>query len=887
MERDFEQLKNLEEISQEKKEEFDKGKIIERLYKDVLASDSFEETANALDEVNALQNYREKIKAISFSNFYDVFEEATNINRLLISKEEKERKIKILAESLENQAQRFSPRVADLYIAVLSEIGGRPYEARFETTSVKVKELKDEGDLEVLLSGDTFWDLKFNRIEKRFLGYLNGVRAIDKREGNIMEDEVKKERQEQLKHSPTNPHERRRESKPSMDEMERLKEGERANAIWSIYPAYGGYFREQAFSKWNRAGNKWIEDEYEYSDVEFIPICDQEDTEQGKINFALKADIFAGRWINLPVPYTHSVHKVESGGRIFRIQQDQNGDIVILIEGEKNEEIEIIVTLAPQENKTYGPRSKEKIKVPEMPAEFSEETEKAIQDAKRKKGNTARAHFLASHTRYRLKYSNESKYNQIYDNFGKGYFAGIDEHRKADCDVANTYFAALCTKLNIPVRHCVGHSVRSKDSRGEASINSGTGHAWSEIWDDKELKWARIDATPAGDPNLEEEEKGGAEHIPGDYGEQEAVKPFDEQIEALRKKLEERKEELSYTNEERYLAEATGVELKEARKIMHEIDEAERTKLPNGELVVDALSRLFNAIVESRKAITPSYDGPVRKREGGEAIENIVVHKIGILVRDTDPLSREKPSEEIEEEKAIGGFDVYMIGDKSGSMSNTVEGEALWKMQRRAEYLIFSSLHRFSRNIERAGLQKENELSVRTQGISFRGSGEKDIDIDKALSKDFTSQDKVKLWKSLTTQGSANGDVAALSYVYEQIKNEIQSTEKKGGKDNKLRIVIACSDGGPDDAAMAQKLAEDIGRLNAVVVGLGLTETAATVPVIYNTPHSRGEIVREINDLPAVVAKHIVAEAIKLFPEKAKESSKRLIESSIAKFKKI
>ena len=33
-----------------------------------------------------------------------------------------------------------------------------------------------------------------------------------------------------------------------------------------------------------------------------------------------------------------------------------------------------------------------------------------------------------------------------------------------------------------------------------------------------------------------------------------------------------------------------------------------------------------------------------------------------------------------------------MIGDKSGSMRSTVEGERLWETQRRAEYLIFFPL---------------------------------------------------------------------------------------------------------------------------------------------------------------------------------------------------
>jgi len=100
-----------------------------------------------------------------------------------------------------------------------------------------------------------------------------------------------------------------------------------------------------------------------------------------------------------------------------------------------------------------------------------------------------------------------------------------------------------------------------------------------------------------------------------------------------------------------------------------------------------------------------------------------------------------------------------------------------------------------------------------------------------------------------------------------------------------LRLVVACSDGGPDSPEGVRELAEKIGRLNAVVVGVGLTETAATVPIIYDTPYSRGDIARDINDLPALVAKHLVLEAVKLFPEKARESAKQIIEFSIAKFK--
>ena len=71
-------------------------------------------------------------------------------------------------------------------------------------------------------------------------------------------------------------------------------------------------------------------------------------------------------------------------------------------------------------------------------------------------------------------------------------------------------------------------------------------------------------------------------------------------------------------------------------------------------------------------------------------------------------------------------------------------------------------------------------------------------------------------------------------------------------------------------------------------MGLCLTESAASVPVVmHNPPHSYGEVVKDINDLPFFVAKYVVQEALKLFPEKAKENAKVLIESALDKFKSI
>ncbi|HEC32643.1 MAG TPA: hypothetical protein ENI63_00090 [Candidatus Kaiserbacteria bacterium] len=868
--------------------------LINESYKEVLSGESYEDTVRAVDSIGALQGFRKKLQDIPFSSFHEVVEEMTTINRVQLSEEEKSESIEKLIIAMEERVGRMSPRVADLYMGILSEIKGESYEPTYDTTARKIDELKQKNDLRVLFSPHTSWGMKINRIETRLTDYLLGARALDKRDGKEMGDDIRKWRENELKKSSTKPPERRNESKPGVDPMERLKDGERAPSIWAIHPAYGGYYKEQSFSKWDNIRNVWTEDTYTYSDAETVPFCEEENATSGLVNLTMRAKTVTGKWISLAIPYTHGLHKIEASGKAISVQKDQNDDVLFLIEG-NGVGVELNVILAPQPDKKFKSDLKS-IRVPEMPAEFSEETNNKIEEIKSGKlGNIKKAQSLAFYTRSHIKYlapkdrAEGDYYNNFYNTSSKGFAGAVDEIRKADCDVANTYFAALCAKLNIPVRHCIGHSVKGVDEYGASNINSGTGHGWSEVWDEIKKEWTRIDATPPGDSQLEDDEEqseGGSESVPGDYGNQEAIGPTDEELEKLHEKLAKRREELSYTREERDLSERAGVEFKEARQIVKEINEAENTRLPNGERIVDALSLLFNAIVESRKSIASSYTGPVRKREGGEAIEDIVRHKIGVLSGDTDPLSREKPTDETKEEKIIGGFDVYIIGDKSGSMSNVVEGEELWKMQRRAEYLIFSSIHRFEKNLERAGLQKEDTLSIRTQGISFRGGGKDEIDLDKPLSTEFSVKDKVKMWHSLTDASGGNGDSEALGVIYEQIKDEIAENDRRGSKDSRLRLVVACSDGGyiGDEDLRMQDLAERIGKLSAVVVGIGLTNTAANVKEVMTTKYSHGDIVRDINDLPMLVAKYLIQEAVKLFPEKAKENAEQIIKISLEKF---
>ena len=872
----------IKESSQEGLKNFNSGDYLDvfrTAWDEKKLTDNPAEAEAMLKKISSFCRFRQAGRRSSFGEFYSLIENVNLFKEYEFSVDEKEEARKNFLDKVTLSMQGQSPRVSDFYGALLNELEGVESVDQFETTKQMMLSLKESGGLQILTNPLISMDVKLDRMEKEIEGFLKGAKALDRREGRVKDEAEKKEREEKIKNAPTIPPPARDESKPSMDEMERSKEGENPQAIWSIHPAQGGYFKEQSFDTWDNENQKWTQSTYKYSDIQLA------ETGEPAEKISLQAEILSGQWTRVPVPYTFEIAKINSSNaENYQLKLDQNGDYVIFAQAKNARLVEIEIVLAQAgKSRVSGSADQKNI----FKAQLSTETESKIKEIQtRKKGNLARARALSSYVMRRLKYSNDSSYNSIYENHQSGYIGGIDELKQADCDVANTYFAGLCSRLEIPVRHCVGHMVKGKDETGNSRITSGTGHAWSEVWDEEHGKWERVDATPPGDSQFSaEEEKNGNESIPGDYGSQEAKEFTDEELFALEKELAKLVEKLSYTPEERELAEATNIEMKEAREIVKEIEKAENTKLPNGERVVDVLSALFNQIIESRKIATPGYTGPLRKSEGGEEIEDIVTHFIGTSVGQADPNSRQKEVEKEKDEKIFGGFDFYMIGDKSSSMSQTVDGEMKWKTQRLAEFLIFLALHRFDANLKRAGVSPEKNLSVRSRGISFRNSSE--IDEDKALSTKFEPKDKVKMWKSLGNQGSGNGDVAALLEIRDQIREEIQQLEKDEKRDDRLRYVVVCSDGYPDDAVKVQQIVKELGKMNAVVVGIGLTETARAVKTIFATQWSRGDVAADINDLPAIVAKHLVFEAIKLFPKKSQQNAQVFIEAILGRFKNI
>lgn len=834
-----------------------------------LQTNQYEVATQALSEITALQKWRGMSERSPFSSFYRIVEAATLLNQSSASPIERAD----MVESLVPTAATLSHRVRDLYMGLLSQIDGSYYAPQFPMTQAQLKELRNSGDMAILQNPAVSWDIKTNRMQTRIEAELRGRKALDRRD---REQEAKEETTSRSDQQTPPPAED--QSKPGMDEMERLKEGEIASALWRVSPAYGGYFKEQSYDTWDAATNTWKQLVYEFSE----PHIDPEDLKNPQNPIVMTAFIPAGRSVRLPSPYTYLYTRVIEGN--CEVLMDQNDDFILRSNNNQDTHVTIQQSAIEKENQIITSRSGDP-KPLLIPSTFTSETEAKLEEVRqRNKGNVARARAIASYTMRRLTYSNDSSYNAQYESHPNGYAGAIDQLKQADCDVANTYFATLCSRLNIPVRHVTGHMVRGKDAEGNSRITSGTGHAWTEIWDEQVKVWVRVDATPPGDPQMEQDQTAGG-LVPGDYGEQEAIGPTDEELQSLQEKLKEVAEKLSYTQVERELSENTGIELRDARKIVKEIEETENIRLPNGERLIDVMSQLWSLISQSRMVTAPDYTGPVRKREGGEEIEDIVAHKIGIKGGDLDPATRQK--EDVQEfvQHVIKNMAVYIIGDKSGSMSQTVDGETKWHFQQQAIYLTVASLDRAQRNMQRLSSRMTEPLSLQRQVISFRDSDA--IDVDLPFSNELTLEDKVKLWRSLGNQGSGNGDVPALEYVFNQINAEVSQLKEQGKEDDALRVILACSDGEPDDVARVHQLAEALGQLNSIVVGIGITETAKKVPVIFNTPYSIGDLASDLPELASVFGKHVVSQAVKLFPDKNRAGYQKSIDAILAKFDRV
>ncbi|MBI5230227.1 MAG: hypothetical protein HY981_02955 [Candidatus Magasanikbacteria bacterium] len=656
------------------------------------------------------------------------------------------------------------------------------------------------------------------------------------------------------------------EIKTSMDEMEKQKEGEKPRGYFSVHPFWGGYYREQVYEE-HIGGARWKKLARQYGSAPVVEKFAEERVFRGQVR--------GGTITDLPMPYGFAPNaaKFKANNGAAKLIIDQNGNWVVDARGAQGVvEFSVMIGksrfVSPQPSPASGEGEKKSLAVRETYA-----GKKAQQMLEGLNGSIVeKSRAIKRFVQGILLYSNESALNAVYEGDRDGYFAAIEKNKKADCDVANAYYINLLSRAGIKARMALGHYVKMKDADGAAVMHSGSRHAWSEVWSDDERQWVRFDATPAGDPTLDEDrpdEKSEDEAGPGDYGEQEAKQITDEELAVFKEKIEEAQRktaEETATPEERAnkeFATKAGCTPEQADHVRKKIAEARALHDVKGRNVRDSMAEEFQKVVDSNLKEVQEYRGPVTRSQGDILDDKKMVAK-DMHLGTADPIgyALEVLIQKMAQE--YGGIDVLLVCDRSGSMEeiDPTTNRPKKEEQQLAAFLVLDGTNAFSYKTEAASRQDllVSPLSVRTGVIAFQDGN---ADVLKSAAAAWTPKEQYAVWSGMESNIGGGtpahlGLIKVLAEIERLREQDKKRTDLQSSKP-RLQVVMVFMDGGvanKEAYLAAQKKLEDMG---VYVSSWGMTESARTVEA-----YPEGHCVPSARDMIDPIAKYIVEKAQRL-----------------------
>ncbi|MDO8621795.1 MAG: hypothetical protein Q7R80_01025 [bacterium] len=611
---------------------------------------------------------------------------------------------------------------------------------------------------------------------------------------------------------------------PTMDATEKGGEG---RGYFTVSPFFGGYFEEQAFDRWDSVSLRWVRSTSRATQpIEPAPL--QVGKERTECGIAIP-----GRRMDLPLPTGWGVAATANLPEGIRIEEDANGHVVI---DATTAEVPAALAL------TVGPRlaSRPDVQPENVPGTFSGSFgaagEAFLADLARDPALTPidRTRRCKAFTKRALAYSNDDAMNAVYlGGDPAGYFQRIEEGKKADCDVGNTYCAGLLMRLGIPFELVKGHYVKTKDPKGAASLGSGTRHAWLRVWDADVRAWHRLDATPPGDPTMDDEEMDEREPddsaFEGDFGEQEADLLTDEELAERQREAEQKERAQRQSPEEQAdlaFAEEAGCTPEDARQTRAAIERARNLKDKQGHRIRDRLIQQFSRIVRDNLKETTQYREPVRISEG-EELEDPVDLTVDLAAGEPEPSGFGVEERKEVREQVHDGLDLVLVCDKSGSMSSTdsLTGKPRSESQQEVVFLAADALLGvLGDTLRRHRARLIAPLGVRVGVVSFH---EGTVTIELPLTETWGPKEQYTLWSKLRRDiGGGTPDhlgMAAAGTVVgagagRSTPSRFPSGRKGEKQRDRIRVVLEYSDGESDDPAAFARAVEAL-REQGIVVG--------------------------------------------------------------------
>lgn len=659
---------------------------------------------------------------------------------------------------------------------------------------------------------------------------------------------------------------------PTMDEMEK-GEGE-PHALYRLTPFYGGYHAEERCDVWDAASLSW-----KRSITKSEPLI-----KSGVDALAarkLKGKLRAGQPLVIPLAKGWIVDPESLDlpeGVQSNFQRLADGTVFLKTEAEGVFEYEMTVGPAvsrlPDAPPEQRDRPAERPRLPnELKSQISEIAESAV-------SADVKARLIIKTVRERLEYSNDSSFNAKYRQDTAGYVERVWEGKKADCDVANTVAFFALQEAGIAARIVGGHYVKSKSkdgstaltTGGSAVMHGGTRHAWLEVRDEQTGQWFTADATPKGDPTLDEERPDEqSESGEGDYGEQEAEIMSDEELQELIESLS--KDEagpLKKTGEEREIekfAELAGCPPDKAREVRSAFARLRELRDRKGELIGAKLVKAWKDVVHSHLKSMRVYTGPVRRSEGDE-LDDPVAKKLEQRAGEKDPTGYETAKTIEKHEKVFGGLDVYLMLDLSESMNETHQGRKKCDLQRDFGMLYLDSLMQCALMSRRASGRLTSDLPMRVEVVSIHGG----VSIDLPLTAQWTPKEQVALYDAvMQAAGGGTPDDAGLKIIESHVLKQREAWKNKSHKPHEqppLEFVAVSLDGGSNDPTSVRAVLKRMRSAGTVVYGYGMTAAARPIEAIY-APDVK--VTDDLSALPALLADDTLSVFKKLYPQRVKK----------------
>ncbi len=668
---------------------------------------------------------------------------------------------------------------------------------------------------EKLASSTTSWELKLTLYETQIKPALEWLIAKDiamSRE-HAVEQETK-EVSEQSDEQPDT-HEAPPSSEEVMSSMEAEDknetekendtEKEPARPHFTVTPFRGGFFGQRIFGEFDNEKLTWVPMQKIFTPARtesYDPTtqCVLAGKIRGNTRLALP---FQKNWTFISESFSATAPRDAA-----KLEQDQHGVwyLTIAAEGTHTYSIGAARTVRQQEQL----RSEEQKITGALPREL---TEKIAELRASRAPVLVQARALVRFVRDSLTYSNSKdawdQYAQDPDNF----FTELWKRKEADCHVSNTCAVRALLELGVRAQFLGGYFVKEKNEQGDAVLHGGNGHAKLRVWDAQSAQYIELDATPAGDPNVDqnEQEKELNEAPSSDDEKNDELmssEEAEEQLEQLdpseKKKPKEKKPPVD--REASVFAGLANCTPEQAKEFLRAVERVRAIKNEQGQSISEELIHEWQKIIEERVSETHDYRGPVRMSEG-DHLDDPVMAFIDVQGGDHDPSGFEKEMRVEQREKVFGGITLYFSFDLSGSMAlpDGSSGRTRADVQRDTALLFIDSIMQCAFLARQAEPHLPEELPIKIMVTVASGTGS----VALPLTDKWGPEEQWAMYAALTqcAKGTTPTHTTLKLIEVAHLEERLKLVNKNiAPQDMPLQYATVISDGEPDDAEQTERV---------------------------------------------------------------------------------